>query len=371
MSALVRKDSPNPGRTLLFCPIGLGNFIMATPALAFLSRELGKENLALLALKGSIRDMALASGFFGEVFFWDPDREGKLRGLRILGRIRRAGFHRTLSLFPTSHWKFGLFAALSGVPFKAGFAYPHQNWPVRLQQLSLPLDRSAHDTDQNLRLAEAFLGKPSPEPRKLVFPLTPKPFTGSEGRTYYVCHPGSSAERGMAGKRLPPAVYGELVARIRREFGLSALLIGGPEEAALRKEILQLAPSAAWEAPAGSLEAAAGQIQGARFFLGNDSGLMHVAAALGVRCAAFFGPTDERRTGPYGHREKSGATTRHIVFRKAGLECSPCWTVDTIGKNPPCVHGDTRCLRSLGSEEVWPGLRAFIADVVSTPQVLP
>jgi ADP-heptose:LPS heptosyltransferase len=386
MNSPVRAETPNPGKTLVFCPIGLGNFIMATPALAFLSRELGRENLDILALKGSIRAMAEASGYFGHVHFWDPDRQGLRHGIKILGDIRASAYRHSLSLFPTSHWKFGVFAALSGARERSGFRYPHQKWPERLQRLSVPLDRNAHDTDQNLRLAEAFLGKPCPPPHRLVFPLAPAPYpdpavagadpavagadsagagADAAGTGYFVCHPGSSAERGMEEKRLPPEAFAALIASIRREFGLTALLIGGPEESGLRKRILALAPEAAREAPSGSLETAAGQIAGSRFFLGNDSGLMHVAAALGKRCAAFFGPTDERRTGPYGWRDAVGASTRHLILRKAGLACAPCWTVDSIGINPPCVHGDTRCLRSFAPEEAWPALRAFLADVLA------
>ena len=391
MISPVREEAPNTGKTLVFCPIGLGNFIMATPALAFLSRELGRENLDILALKGSIRAMAESSGYFGRVHFWDPDRQGLGRGIRVLRDLRASGYRHSLSLFPTSHWKFSVFAALSGARERSGFRYPHQKWPERLQRLSLPLDRNVHDTDQNLRLAEAFLGKPCPPPHRLVFPFKPAPYTGpavagvdpagtaaagagvdsagagtdAAGIGYFVCHPGSSAERGMEEKRLPPEAFASLIASIHREFGLVALLIGGPEESALRKRILELAPEAAREAPSGPLEIVAGQIAGSRFFLGNDSGLMHVAAALGKRCAAFFGPTDERRTGPYGWRDAMGASTRHLILRKAGLACAPCWTVDSIGINPPCVHGDTRCLRRLSPGEAWPSLRAFLADVLA------
>lgn len=357
------RPAESDPKTLVFCPIGLGNFIMAIPALAFLSRELGSGNLALLALKGSIREMAEASGFFGAVFHWDPDRQGKLEGLKILRRIRRQGFARSLSLFPTSHWKFGAFAALTGVGEQVGFRYPNQKWPERRQILSVPLDAAAHDTDQNVRLAEAFLGKPFDGPRRPTFPIAPLPFA-AEG-PYYVCHPGSSAERGMDEKRLPPEAYAELLRRIRAEFGLSALLIGGPEESALRARILALAPEAAREARAGSLAALAGQIAGGRFFLGNDSGLMHIAAALGRRCACFFGPTDERRTGPYGWWESEGGAPRHLILRREGLACAPCWTLGTIGRNPPCVHGDTRCLRALAPDEAWPRLRAFLASVLA------
>jgi ADP-heptose:LPS heptosyltransferase len=368
MFSPVRKDSEPQPKTLVFCPIGLGNFLMAMPALAFLSRELGPQNLGILALKGGIRDLARGSGLFGEIFSWDPDKEGRMAGLRILGRIRGSGYRHSLSLFPTSHWKFGAFALLSGIRERAGFGYPHQGWPERLQSLSLSLDKDAHDVDQNLRLVEAFLGKPRTEPPRLAFPLPTTYYVAPEGRSYYVCHPGSSAERGMEEKRLPPEVFADLIVRIRREFGLMALLIGGPEESALRRKIISRAPVAAFEAPAGSLEIVAGQIQGARFFLGNDSGLMHIAAALGRRCAAFFGPTDERRTGPYGWSDPHGASTRHLVLRKEGLECAPCWTVETIGKNPPCIHRDTRCLRSFSADDAWPRLRPFLADILSGPR---
>jgi ADP-heptose:LPS heptosyltransferase len=349
----------NPGSTLVFCPIGLGNFIMLTPALAFLSRELGRENLSLLALKGSIRDMAKESGLFGTLHTWDPDKEGMTRGLATLKEIRRAGYRNLLLFFPTSHWKFGIFARLTGIPNKAGFDYVNVKWPRRVQTLSLALDLRAHDVDQNIRLVEAFLGKPHAGPRGLMVPLrsaAPQPALVPESG-YYVCHPGSSAERGMAEKRLPPAAYGDLLRRIRRESGLKALLIGGPEEKELRDEILALAGDAAFTAPSRGLEETAGQIRGARFFLGNDSGLMHVSVALGLPCVAFFGPTDEGRTGPYG--------PGHLVLRRPGLACAPCWTASTVGDNPPCIYGDTRCLRDFPVDDIWPRVKAFLAALTS------
>ena len=348
------------GKTLVFCPIGLGNFLMATPSLEFFSRTLGRDNLAILALKPGIRDLAQASGFFGEIFHWDPDKQGWATGLRVLGRIRRAGFRRSLALFPTSHWKFGIFALLSGIRFRAGFRYPHQRWPERLQRLSVPLEPGAHDVDQNIRLAEAFVGKPFPSPARPLFPLSPAPPPDFGGRPYFVCHPGSSAERGMREKRLPAKAFADLIRRIHGEFGWQGLLIGGPEEQALRAEIAALAPEAALLHPSRSLEEVAGQIQGAKFFLGNDSGLMHVAAALGKSCLAFFGPTDASRTGPYG--------PGHLVLRRRDLACSPCWRLDTVGRNPPCIYGDIRCLRDYPVDEAWKEIRGFCESMVNSGQ---
>lgn len=325
---------------------------MLTPALSFLAREIGKENLGLLALKGSIRHMALESGLVGAVHDWDPDKEGLARGLRVLSEIRRARYRNLLLFFPTSHKKFILFAFATGIPRKLGFAYAGEKWPARVQTLSLEPAPGAHDVDQNIRLVEAFLGKPFVGSRTPFLPVKPAPPRPPIEGAYYVCHPGSSAERGMAEKRFPPRGFADLIRRIRAETGLRALLIGGPEEQALREEILSLSGDAAFGAPARSLEDTAGLVAGARFFLGNDSGLMHVAVALGLPCAAFFGPTDEGRTGPYG--------PGHLVLRRAGLPCAPCWTAATVGRNPACVYGDTRCLRDFAVEEAWPRLKEFV-----------
>ena len=58
---------------------------------------------------------------------------------------------------------------------------------------------------------------------------------------------------------------------------------------------------------------------------------MHVAAALGVRCLAFFGPTDPRRTAPAGEGHRVLAT---------GIWCSPCFR-----RRCPLLHH--RCMRDL------------------------
>jgi ADP-heptose:LPS heptosyltransferase len=109
-----------------------------------------------------------------------------------------------------------------------------------------------------------------------------------------------------------------------------------------------------------SLAETAGVLAAARFFLGNDSGLMHVAAAAGTRCAAYFGPTDERRTGPYGYPETSNGAPRHLILRRAGTE--PAWTIDTVGANPH-VDRETRARWNLDIPTAWAELREWIGTL--------
>jgi lipopolysaccharide heptosyltransferase I len=70
----------------------------------------------------------------------------------------------------------------------------------------------------------------------------------------------------------------------------------------------------------------------------NDTGPMHVAAALGVPVVALFGPTDPRSTGPYGQLEN--------VIRM-GLPCSPCFNSSCQWTNP------VECLTALSPERVF------------------
>jgi ADP-heptose:LPS heptosyltransferase len=325
---------PREGKTLILCPIGIGNFIMATPALKALSTALGPGRLSLLALKSGIADMGESSGLFGEVLAWDPDREGLRRGLLLLAHARAQKFTHSLALFPSSHWKFSLFHLLAGAGFRMGFRYPHQRLPEWLQDESVPLERT-HDTLQNLRLAGAFLRDPVESPGEPFLPFAPLVPEEMPAGPFFACHPGSSAERGMADKRLPPEAFSHLIRAVHEATGWPCVLVGGPEEHALRAAVAMDCRDALVRVDTRSLGETAGVLRAAKFFLGNDSGLMHVAAAVGTRCAAYFGPTDERRTGPYGYWEKRGDAPRHLILRRPGEKFGPIWTLDTVGINPP------------------------------------
>jgi len=77
-------------------------------------------------------------------------------------------------------------------------------------------------------------------------------------------------------------------------------------------------------------------IKRCNFFVTNDSGLMHIAAAFDTPLVAVFGPTDHVRTSPVS---RNARIVRHSV------ECSPCLKVE--------CPSDHRCMLSIEPEEVW------------------
>jgi heptosyltransferase-2 len=137
-------------------------------------------------------------------------------------------------------------------------------------------------------------------------------------------------------KRWLPERFAEAAGRLARELDAGVAVFGSAAE----REICA-AVAAAAGSPAKSF---AGETTLARFiemaaacraFLTNDSGAMHVAAALGVPTVAVFGPTDERATGPAGPLVK---VVRHTV------ECSPC-----LKRDCPIDH---RCMTRVPASSV-------------------
>ena len=139
---------PENQKTLIICPIGLGNFIMMTPAMEHHHRHLGRENLHLLSLKPSIRQMGEAAGYFGAIHHWDPDSESLARGLAVLRVLRRERYRRLVSLFPSPNRMGNIYAWLTGTEERIGFQYPHSRLPAWLHTTTIPLDLTAHDVEE-------------------------------------------------------------------------------------------------------------------------------------------------------------------------------------------------------------------------------
>ena len=84
----------------------------------------------------------------------------------------------------------------------------------------------------------------------------------------------------------------------------------------------------------------------------NDSGPMHLAAAVGTPVVALFGPTDPVRTGPYPHLSP---LIMHTIIRKP-VECSPC-----LSKR--CRVGDHRCMATIDVTEVFERSRKILSQM--------
>lgn len=107
-----------------------------------------------------------------------------------------------------------------------------------------------------------------------------------------------------APKTWPAEKFAELAQRLtapgERCAGWRVALFGGPQDATHVKPILQAVPDAVSIFDQPDLLTVQGALARCRSFIGNDSGLAHLAASAGVPALSLFGPTDPRRYGPWG-----------------------------------------------------------------------
>jgi heptosyltransferase II len=152
------------------------------------------------------------------------------------------------------------------------------------------------------------------------------------------------AEYGPA-KRWPPEHFATLAQFIAQSFPYARIVaLGSPKDAPIAQAIADRAPNVRNLCGQTSLGEACALISRASAVVTNDSGLMHVAAALRRPLVAVFGSTDPRHTPPLSDLAK---------VQWLHLECSPCFARE-------CPLGHLNCLRELGAEQVFGDLRGML-----------
>ena len=150
------------------------------------------------------------------------------------------------------------------------------------------------------------------------------------------------AEYGPA-KQWPVEHYAAL-ARFAQQQGFAVAVLGAPRDTPAGDAIAAQAPGALDLCGKTRLHDAIVLLASASGAVSNDSGLMHVAAALGRPTVGLYGSTDPRHTPPAAHRSAT-------IWLQ--LDCSPCF-------QRTCPLGHLNCLRRIAPEQAWAQLRRLI-----------
>ena len=143
-------------------------------------------------------------------------------------------------------------------------------------------------------------------------------------------------------KRWPALSYATLINRLIQELKAGIIILGSKEDIRISKEISSLVNGDnAIATGKTSIKMLTALLERVDLLITNDSGPMHIAAAIGTPVIALFGPTDHRLTGPYGDN--------HTVIKK-NMECSPCL-------RKPCKHENPLCMESITVEEVFESVK--------------
>ena len=306
-------------RILVVAPNWIGDALMAQPLLTRLREQDPVAKIHVLA-PDWVAPVARRMPEVDEVIAV-PFRHGALdlaSRWRLARALARRGYDRAIVL-PNS-WKSALVPFLAGIPRRAGYVgelrYGLLNSTLPNKKSPMPLHYA--------RLAGSEPASPLAQPRLHVsreeISEAQRRFGISE--PYAVLCPG--AEYGPA-KRWP--YFKQLAGRI----GMPVVILGSrnDREAAAGIPGKDLAGRT-------TLDEAIELIAGAAVVVSNDSGLMHVAAALGRPQVALFGSSSPEHTPP------ASANARVLWLR---LECSPCFARE-------CPLGHFRCMKEISVEQV-------------------
>lgn len=311
------------GKILVIRGGAVGDFILTLPAIAALRQSfpeacldvLGYPHIVQLAVAGGLVDHARSidarplAGFFAR----NGPLAEELRDYFSEFDLIVSYLYDPDEIFKTNVGR------CSPAQFIIGPHRPDEKASIHAAKVYLqPLERLAiFDADPVPRLTIGR--KPEPEIQGVEGPATnpTQMNNGQNARRRLALHPGS----GSKGKNWPEAQWAELLERLTHSTVLDLLLVGGEAEGErLQRLGAALPPMRARVAQSLPLAELAGQLSACAGFVGHDSGISHLAAALGLPGLVLWGETAEEIWRPPGEKI--------IVLRHpAGLAHLPVETV--------------------------------------------
>jgi len=341
-------------KILVRVPNWVGDAVMCIPALEAIRARWPEAEIALLGrewVSGLFQGQAWANRV---IVFEHTGRHKGFWGLERLAReIRKEKFDTAVLL--QNAFQAAWLAWRSGVPQRIGYARDARSWLLtKAVAVPKPGETPAHESYYYLELLRrAGWIEKLPELKTIRLEVPAQAMDRAEEILERAGVPG--APRVLRVAMAPGAAYGSakcwpeeryaaLADRLIAEFGADVILFGSASErevtgkiaAAMKRKAVQLAgETSIAELPA--------LFASCDLFIGNDSGAMHVAAAVGLPVVAVFGPTDPEGTAPMTPR-------RTIVQQR--VECSPCFL-----RHCPIDH---RCMTRVEVDAVYAAAREWI-----------
>ena len=348
--------TPDPFSIVIFAPNWLGDAVMALPAVADVRRHYPSARLVIAARAGIADLFRLVPGVDDIITLrWKGRWWARTAMREDVARLSAVGAGVAI-LFPNS-FSTAWLAARAGVPERWGYA---RDMRGRLLTRAVPPPHhSLHQAAYYQHLTRALEVPAGPLEPELQVPAS----AVDEARRLLVAHgwdelrpvivlaPG--AAYGTA-KRWIPSHVATLVTDLVRRRGMCCVLVGSRADRAttssirhgVGQDVISHVIDIAGET---SLAALAGVLTLAQACVANDSGAMHLAAAIGVPIAAVFGPTRERETAPLSRGGRPAIVLTHPVW------CRPCML-----RECPIDH---RCMTRITPARVFSTIEQMMTGV--------
>lgn len=340
-------------RILVYRAGTLGDAVVAVPAIQALRRTYPQARLALMSVAGGpgrigAGDIFAEFGWFDTIITYtsaELRRPGSLLALRR--RVARFGADLVVYLSNDRNsalriLRDRLFFLLAGTARFTGRASAGVTWYGRMKRddaaYPFEVDRLrgiARDAGARDEGAARFDLPGEPAARSRIDQLLAGQGFHADTPLIALC-PGSA----QPAKRWPVERYDDVARRLMAQHGAAIVVVGGPDEARIGAQLGAGWPQGRWWNAATSLSMLelTELLRRCQLFVGNDTGPMHLAAAVGTPCLAVFSAQcPEQRWHPYG--------AGHAVMRTKPA-CRHCFLAD-------CRDRGSACLTAISVDDVW------------------
>jgi heptosyltransferase-2 len=322
---------------------GLGNLIEATPTFRAIRGRFPDARITFLTLAGN-RGVFDHYPHFDEIIYMQDHTIGSVlvEFFRLPRVLRKRNIDLAFDLDPIGRFC-ALITFLSGARIRVGYSTANQ-YREHLYTRAIPLDESKHIRDMFLDLTRG-VGVNGADTS-----LDPVTVSGADKKLIDTLFKENGIEPGdrIVGlninasavayeRRWPMENFLELANRILARHKVKLVLVGAPDEAPYVAQLAQAVRGPCVNLAGLTTLAGMAEVLGrCELFISNDSGPLHVAAAMGAPTVSFFGPETPLRYGPLGEG--------HTVFF-AGLDCSPC--ISFANEKQVRCPRNAQCLRAI------------------------
>ncbi|HET9844133.1 MAG TPA: putative lipopolysaccharide heptosyltransferase III [Nitrospira sp.] len=314
----------------------LGDVLLATPTWQALKAAYPGARLTVIVNRGT-EDILQSNPHIDEVL--SLERGSLVQQYRFIANIRRRRFDTVVDL--TDGDRAALLTWISGAGVRIGFNAEHR-WTGRCYTRIITSDAGVHRIERDLS-ALAPLAIP-------VFDRIPKMWLTEEDdaaagdllrrlgvqsdKPRVVIQPGAR----YWFKAWPSERFAELADHVADRYGCQVLVAGSPQEATLAETVVRQAKHRLVSiAGLSRVRTLAALLKGSALFVGNDTGAMHIAAAVGTPVVGLFGPSNPMEWGPRGGPAE-------VMYK--GLDCRDCF-------HPTCRRAEQNCMKLITVAEVW------------------
>ena len=328
---------------------GIGNILLFTPTLEALHQNYPQAKFTVIVGSETTREILERCPYIEKLMVYDAKSFWKTsfsKKIAFVRNLRNLKFDMTVSTFLEGGFKSSVLAFLTGAPVRVGYNilgrglfYTHR----------LNLIPNRHEKELGLDLVRAIGGKVTDSGPTLWLEAPEgewaKRFLEERkvllDRPLVAIHPGGSPVH--PGKRWDIDRFAGLSDKIIEKWNAYVLLVGGKVEQEMVPGLERLMKHRLLLAVDQPLRNTAALLEKCDLLVSNDTGLSHVASAVGTPLISIFGPTNPWKNSPYGKES--------VVIRK-DLPCSPCYEVRS-GFRITCTHPDPfACLKMITVDEV-------------------